>query len=72
MIKPSHTQTLDIPVATLMEHNKKIFWNENVEDDEYTPVDNREKNYITEDELKSTLQESYKANKSSGISNMPL
>ena len=42
MIKPSHTQTLDIPVATLMEHNKKIFWNENVEDDEYTPVDNKE------------------------------
>jgi hypothetical protein len=72
MIKPIHTQNLDIPVAALIEHNKKIFWNENIEDEEYTPVNNREMNYITEDELKSTLRDSYKANKSSGISNMPL
>jgi LEA14-like dessication related protein len=52
MIKPNHAQSLDIPVATLIEHNKKIFWNEHIEDDEYTPINNRERNYITEDELK--------------------
>jgi LEA14-like dessication related protein len=52
MIKPNHAQSLDIPVATLIEHNKKIFWNEHIEDEEYTPINNKERNYITEDELK--------------------
>jgi hypothetical protein len=72
MLKPIHIQNPDISVAALIEHNRQIFWDENIEDEEYTPVSNREVNYITEDEVKATLKENYKANKSSGLSNMPL
>jgi hypothetical protein len=72
MLKPSQTQNQDIPVAAMIEHNKKVFWNENGEEEEYTPVNNKEKNYITEEELKATLRDHYKANKSSGLSSMPL
>ena len=56
----------------MIEHSKNMFWNENKEEGEYTPVSNKEKNYITEDELKATLRDNYNANKSSGLSNMPL
>jgi hypothetical protein len=52
MIMPSHSQNLDIPVATLIEHNKNIFWKEHIEDDEYTPINDKERHYITEEELK--------------------
>jgi hypothetical protein len=52
MIKPSHSQNLDIPVATLIEHNTNIFWKEHIEDDEYTPINDKERHYITEEELK--------------------
>ena len=51
MIKPSQTQNPDIPVAALIEHNQKIFWNENEEEEEYIAVGNSAKNHITEAEL---------------------
>ena len=72
MLKPSQTQNPDIPVAAMIEHNKKIFWNKNVEEEEYIAVRNSAKNHITEEELKATLRDNYKANKSSGLSDMPL
>jgi hypothetical protein len=72
MIKPAHAQNLDIPVATLIAHNKHIFWKEHIEEEVYTPILDKERQYITEDELKLTLRDNYKANKSSGMSNMPL
>ena len=56
----------------MIDHNKKIFWDKNVEEEEYIAVGNRAKMYISEEELKATLRDNYKANKSSGLSNMPL
>ena len=72
MLKPRKTQNPYVPVPDLIDYNNKIFWNTNIEDDPYTPINNREENYIQEEELKQTLKENFKVNKSSGLSNMPL
>jgi hypothetical protein len=46
MLNPTHTQNADVPVAALIEYNKKIFWKADITEDVYAPINNKEENYI--------------------------
>ena len=52
MLKQKSTQNPDVPVPALIDHNRKIFWKANIEEDAYTPINNREAQYIKEEELR--------------------
>jgi hypothetical protein len=41
MLKSQHTQDGGIPTAAIMEYNKRIFYDESIPEDEYTPPSNR-------------------------------
>lgn len=72
MLKPAQIHNPNIPITAFTEFNKKIFFDENIREDEVTPIINKEKQYIQTQELKETLRKKFKANRSSGLSQMPL
>jgi hypothetical protein len=46
MIRATHNHNPDMPIAALTEYNKKIFYDENIQVEESTPIEDKEKNYI--------------------------
>jgi hypothetical protein len=72
MLKPRHTPNENIPTAAFMEFSKEIFYDATIPEDKYTPLVNKEDNYISAKELTEVIKHKFKANKSSGLSPMPL
>ena len=54
------------------EYNEKHFYDDKIPPDKYTPLTNTEQQYISKAELTDVLKHHFKANKSSGLSKMPL
>jgi hypothetical protein len=72
MLKTATSTNLGISAAQFTEYNKTIFYDETIKEDVYTPIANKEENYIQPAELLNIIQHKFKANKSSGLSAMPL
>jgi hypothetical protein len=72
MIKPARTRTTAIPAAVFSKLNKQLFYDEHIPEEYYTPPVNKEANYITTEEINDILKHKFKANKSSGMSALPL
>jgi predicted RNA-binding protein len=72
MLKTTQNRNTDVPIAEIAEFNRKIFYDENTTEEEYKEVPEQVDQYITVEELKQTVQHNFKANKSSGLSQMPL
>lgn len=72
MTKPISTQTAAIPAAMFTDFSRNIFYDENIPEDQYTPPVNKEENYITTTEINDIFKNKFKANKSSGMSALPL
>jgi hypothetical protein len=72
MLKHIHSPHPDLPTAALAELNKSIFFDATIQEDEYRDIEDKNKHYITPEEVKDTIQHHYSANKSSGVSQMPL
>jgi hypothetical protein len=69
------TKESDLGVLNLKDytdHNRELFFDPSLPPEQYEPVISAETQHITPAELKSTLKNAFKANKSSGMSNMPL
>jgi hypothetical protein len=54
------------------EFNKKIFYDDTIPADTFTPLTKAETQRISPEELTDVLKHNFKANKSSGLSGMPL
>jgi Reverse transcriptase (RNA-dependent DNA polymerase) len=72
MLKSKDADTSALKLQEFMEHNRALFHNPALPLETFTPVATPAQHHITPDELKSTLQHAFKANKSSGMSSMPL
>jgi hypothetical protein len=62
----------DLPLEDFTEFNKKIFYDETIPADTFTPLTQAETQHISPEELTAVLKHNFKANKSSGLSGMPL
>jgi hypothetical protein len=72
MLKHKDDTTIELPLQEFKEYNESIFYDENITPDTFTPLENAQAHHITPDELTTVLQHHFKANKSSGLSQMPL
>ena len=72
MLKPKSSPANDIPMAEFVQFNKDIFYDATLPPDSYTPVVNAASHHITAAKLTSTLTHHFKADKSLGLSKMPL
>lgn len=68
--KDNSTEAMDLPAFA--EFNAKLFYDPSLEPDTYTPLQNVANMEITKEELQHTIVNNFKANKSSGMSDLPL
>jgi hypothetical protein len=59
-------------MAEFKKFNDSIFYDESIPQDAYTPLSNAQTQHITPPELTYILAQHFKAEKSSGLSSMPL
>jgi hypothetical protein len=52
MLKTAQNSNQDIPMAAIAELNKKIFFDDNVQEEGYKEIADKAVNYITPEELK--------------------
>ena len=52
MLKTAQNSNQDIPTAAMAELNKKIFFDDNVQEEGYKEIADKAANYITPEELK--------------------
>jgi hypothetical protein len=72
MLKSKDQDLSTLKLKEFTEYNREIFFDPSLPPESYTPIESPETQHITPAELKDTLQNSFKANKSSGLSSMPL
>jgi hypothetical protein len=72
MIKSTRNQGTTIPTKKLTEFNRNIFYDSSIPEENYTQLTNNAENYITSEEVTEILTKKFKANKSSGLSALPL
>jgi hypothetical protein len=72
MLKPVHSTNLDLPTAALANLNESIFFDATIQEDEYRTINDKSEQYISTEEVKHIIQHHFRANKSSGLSQMPL
>jgi hypothetical protein len=72
MLKKKGGEGADVQAQAFAEFNQQLFHDPNIPPDTYTPLANTQENHITPEELATTLTSHFKANRSSGLSVMPL
>ena len=72
MLKPVQNTNPDLPTAALADLNKSIFLDDTITDDGYRAINDKSEHYISTEEVKHTIQHHFSANKSSGLSPIPL
>jgi hypothetical protein len=72
MLKPAKCTDPDVPTAAIADLNKKIFFDKSIEEEAYRAIVDKKANYISPEELKQTIEHHFSANKSSGLSKLPL
>lgn len=58
--------------ALFAKYNQRLFYDPTAQPDTYTPLDDARSSWITAEELRLTIRDHFKANKSSGASPLPL
>ena len=72
MLKARTEQQATFPLESFNAFNKAIFHDEKIPPDTFTPLTDTAAHHITQAELAHTIHHHFKANKSSGLSAMPL
>jgi hypothetical protein len=72
MLKPVQNANPDLPTAALANLNKSIFFDDTITEDGYRAIIDKSEQYISTEEVKHTIQHYFSANKSSGLSPIPL
>ena len=72
MLKQRTNQQSKLSLDEFTEFNKAVFYNDKIPPDHYTPLTDATTQHITQEELANILTHGFKANKSSGLSKMPL
>jgi hypothetical protein len=72
MLKSKANREMEMPIAKFVKFNESIFYDEHIPTDTYTPLSHTTPHHITPAELTRILSHHFKAEKSSGMSSMPL
>jgi hypothetical protein len=72
MLKSKATRDLAMPTADFVKFNESGFFYSTIATDKFTPLSNTAPQYITKEELTSVIALHLKADKSTGLSQMPL
>ena len=72
MLKPTHRTNPALPTVALGHLNKSIFLDDTITEDGYRAINDKSEHYISTEEVKHTIQHHFSANKSSGLSPIPL
>lgn len=62
----------EVQASTFAQFNQELFYDSNIPEDEYAPIPDAPLHHITPAELATTLTSHFKANRSSGLSILPL
>jgi hypothetical protein len=72
MLKHREERNVEIKADTFAAFNQQLFHDPDIPPDMYTPLPNARAHHITPEELATTLTSHFQANRSSGLSLMPL
>jgi hypothetical protein len=72
LLKGKQQEQTDLPLQEFTNFNKAIFYDADIPADTYTPLTQARAHHISPEELTGVLAKNFKANKSSGLSRMPL
>ena len=72
MIKQQDTSPVEVNLDRFTNFNKQIFHDEDIIPDTYTPLTTPSAHHISTDELTNILRHKYNADKSRGLSKLPL
>jgi hypothetical protein len=72
MLKSKATREMAMSTADFVKFNENIFYDPTIAPDTFTPLENATPMHISEFELRSVLALHFKADKSSGLSQMPV
>jgi hypothetical protein len=72
MLKQKGNDTSELSLARFQQFNEDIFFDHTIQPDAFTPLLDAADNHISKAELNDVLQHHFKANKSSGLSKLPL
>ena len=72
MLKSQDQDLSALNPTAFADYNSKLFHDTTIPEDGYIPIANKEVQHITPAELTNTINHAFKANKSSGLSHMPL
>jgi hypothetical protein len=72
MLKRKEDNKTELLLPAFKKFNESIFYDDTIPQDTFTPLNDTQANCITTEELNTVLQHHFKANKSSGLSAMPL
>jgi hypothetical protein len=72
LLKNNGNESTDLPLQTFADFNKEVFYDESIPMDTFTPLTNAPQHHISPTELTDVINNNFKANKSSGLSRMPL
>jgi hypothetical protein len=72
MLKTKAQEQVEISLQEFADYNTKIFYDATIPKDTYTPIQAAAEQHITAAELETVLKGNFKANKSTGLSTLPL
>jgi hypothetical protein len=72
MLKSKATKELEMPTIDFIKFNESIFYDSSIAEDTFTPLTDATPHSITKGELRSVIALNFKADKSPGLSQMPL
>ena len=72
LLKGKQQEQTDLPLQEFTNFNKAIFYDADIPADTFTPLTQASAHHISPEELTGVLAKNFKANKSSGLSRMPL
>ena len=72
MLKRKDQERSELSLSTFQEFNEEIFFDDTITEDENRAINDKSEQYISTEEVKHTIQHHFSANKSSGLSPIPL
>ena len=72
MLKQKGNDISELSLECFQKFNEEIFFDHTIQPDAFTPLMDAAGNHISKAELNEVLQHHFKANKSSGLSKLPL
>ena len=72
MLRSTTAGSTDISAKKFAEHNQRLYYNGEVAEDQFEQLEDAETTKVTAEEVEHVLAHHFKANKSTGLSVMPL